>query len=533
MQQSWLVLLPPLIVLLASFITRNLNRSLGLGIISAACIATDFNPVHATMLIAKRVYGTITDIENLYMYGFILLLSILIVVLNHTGGATAFANAITNKLKNKKSTETASLLLSLTLFIDDYLNGLTIGYVMRPLTDRFAIPRVKLAFLVRTLTGPLIILAPLSSWVAIITNTIDQSGVQPVPTAVTKIISDPFFMYLESIPYIFYSFLIIASAWFIVRLRLSFGPMHTQEQIAEKTGNLFGGKQPIESRLGNTHNNDGSMSDLVIPLVTLFACAILGSMWAGGYTLFGGNHSLLESFKHNTNISLVLLVSGFITLLVSYLYAYIRNKITTKDIIPTLKEGFDLIYSAIGMVILATVLGQLLKTDLLTGDYLAEALLGTLPLMFMPLMFFVVSTLISIVTGSAWGTMLLIIPVAIPMLIKVAHAATPALPETIPLLIPSIGAILSGAVCGNNISPIADVTVMVSTSCGAYPIDHAHTQFLYTLPAVIGTGVAYAIIGMAMHYSASTAFWLSIGSGMITTLALLYIFNALFNNKKN
>lgn len=533
MQHSWLVLLPPLIVLVASFITRNLNKSLILGIISAALIATDFSLFQAVTLAAKRLYETVADIENLYMFGFILILSILIVLINHTGGASAFANAITHKLKNKRAAETASLTFSLTLFIDDYLNGLTVGYVMRPLTDRFAIPRVKLAFLVRALTGPLVILAPLSSWVAVIIGTIDQAGVNPIVHTSTKIISDPFFLYLESIPYIFYSFFIIASAWFIVRMRLSFGPMHAQEVIAHQTGNLFGGKNPIEARLGNVHQEEkGSVSDLIVPLLTLFTCAIAGSMWAGGYTLFGGTHTLLDSFKHNTNITLVLFTSGIITLCVSYVFAYMRNKIKTTEIMPTFKEGFDLIISAIYMVILAMILGKLLRIDLLTGEYLAQTLLGSLPLFLMPLVFFLVSTLISAVTGSTWGTIMILIPVALPMLMSIAHAAAPALPESIPLLIPSLGAIFSGSVCGNNISPIADGTVMVSTSCGAYPLDHAHTQFLYILPSIIGTCVSYSLIGFFVNYGSHIQFWGSLSAGMLTTCGILLLFNRLLNKTK-
>lgn len=532
MSQTWLVLLPPLIVLIASFATRNLNRSLGIGIISAALIACHGKILTSIALIAQRLYQTVVEIENLYMYGFILLLSILIVILNQTGGAAAFAHAITGRLKSKKSTESASLLLSLSLFIDDYLNGLTIGYVMRPLTDKFAIPRVKLAFLVRALTGPLVILAPLSSWVAVITNTIDQSGVHPNDASNTKIVSDPFFLYLESIPYIFYSFIIILSAWFIVRSRISFGPMHTHERIADTTGNLFGGKEPIESRLGNIHNHTGSMSDLIIPIATLFICAVIGSMWSGGYYLFGGPHGLFESFQHNNNISLVLLVAGFITLAVAFGLALAQNKMKPSQVLPTIYEGSALIMSAIGMVILATILGKLLRIDLMTGEYLAQTLLGALPLPVMPVMFFLVSTLISTVTGSAWGTMMLLIPVALPMLISIAHVSVPALPSAIPLLLPSLGAIFSGAVCGNNISPIADTTVMVATSCGAYPIDHAQTQFLYIMPAILGSCVAYTIIGLFAHNQSRLLFWSALGAGLLTSMSVLYVLNKLYHRSK-
>src|SRR3984957_14771166 len=194
MTHSWLVLLPPFIVLLSAIITRHLNLSLALGIVSAALIATDFSLIDAGMKILQRILATVTDPENLEMFSFLFMISILIVLLNRTGGAAAFAKKITQRLQSRASAESASLALSLTLFIADYLSCLTVGYVMRPIFDTMRIPRVKLAYLVHAMTGLLVILAAISSWVAAVTATLDQAGVSSKATQSTIFATDPYFM---------------------------------------------------------------------------------------------------------------------------------------------------------------------------------------------------------------------------------------------------------------------------------------------------------------------------------------------------
>ena len=250
MDTSWLVLLPPLIVVIAAFITKEINPSLVIGLISASLIVKDGNPIAALAHSLSSIVTMLMDIENIYLYIFLIAISILIILLERTGGALAFAHALTTKLRSSRMTETSSLLMSVTLFIDDYLSILAVGYVMRPITDRFKLPRAKLAFLIHTLSSPLVILVPISSWVAMITANLEQAGVTSKISSTTTIASDPFSIYLKSIPFIFYSVLVIISAWFIVRRRISFGPMHTQEYIAQTTGNLFGNKRPIARETG-------------------------------------------------------------------------------------------------------------------------------------------------------------------------------------------------------------------------------------------------------------------------------------------
>ena len=204
MSDTWLVLLPPLIVLGFALLSRNIITSLILGVLSAAFIATDFSPIATITKSAFQTWETLSYIDNVTLYIFLICMGILVSLLNSSGAAQAFGNVITRRLSNARSAESASMLLSLCLFIDDYLNSLTVGYVMHPLTDRFRIPRAKLAYLIDAMTAPLCILVPISSWMAWIVRQFEVSGISLDQVENPIILADPFYVYLNTLPYVFY-----------------------------------------------------------------------------------------------------------------------------------------------------------------------------------------------------------------------------------------------------------------------------------------------------------------------------------------
>jgi Na+/H+ antiporter NhaC len=528
MTYSWLALVPPVIVLGIAFWIRRLIPGLIVGLFAAALFASDFSIFTAIILLIKRLWYQATDIDALYNFSFLLSIGVIISLLNATGGASAFARTLTRHLKNRTMVETSSILLSLTLFIDDYLSNLTVGYVIRPLSDRFSIPRTKLAFLVHSLTGPLVILAPISSWAAMITGQLEQAGVSITENIEIKVFADPFYVYLKSIPFIFYSLLLICSVWFIVRNRISFGPMHKHEIIAQETGNLFGGNQPLTNPLHHEHHTQGNLSDLLVPLITLVGAVLVGIPMTGGYWLFGGSKSLLESFKNNNQTFFVLFMAGLITMLVGFGYAIWRKRITFKQIPIITKQGLILMYSPILMVFFASSLGTMLRIDLQTGPYLASLLLGKISMYLLPFMFFISSLIIAITTGSAWGTIALMLPIAIPMLMTFAQTQAPALLSDLPLLLPTLGAIFSGAVCGDHISPVSETTIMASTSSGCYPVDHAITQFPYAAPALFFTCIAFLVAG----YCTFSTPWLTALAGFSAGLIPCLLTLSMLNQKK-
>jgi tetracycline resistance efflux pump len=537
MINTWLVLLPACIVLFIAFLFKKLNYALFLGIISAVLIASNFALKNSLLLLINRFYSQITDFDNLYLYLFLIILGFIIALLEYSGGATAFAHLLTKHLRSKRATESASLLLSTSLFIDDYLSCLVTGFVMRPITDQFKIPRTKLAFLIHSFSAPLVILAPISSWVALITSSLDKAGVSPFDGPRTKILADPFYIYLKSIPFIFYSLLIIASVWFIVRLKISFGPMHHDELIAKETDNLFGGKKPIGHITDHLQEKKGSALDLILPIGILIISFIIGIAWSGGYYLFGGPYSFLQAIQHNTQTSLILFISVSISFIVSSIRALKNNTIKKNAFKKIIRYGVQLMYPSIIMVFLASTFGIILREDLQTGAYLANTFLHSVHIFLLPLIFYAISIVVALLTGSAWGTIALMVPIAIQMLgvLQLATAfmnplaTDAALTETLYILLfPCLGAIFSGAVCGNHVSPIAETTIMSSNSAGCYPLDHAYTQFWYALPAIICTALSFLISGLLLSYSPIFNVIASLSIGIVFCLLILYICNKIF-----
>jgi len=518
MATTWLSLLPPLIVIAAVLITKRLNISLVLGIVTAALIATQGNFIQAGLFIVQRTGEHLRDIDNIYIYIFLIAISSIITLLTYTDSASAAARIISKRVKSKKATEISSIFLSFFLSIDDYLSILTVGYVIRPLADQLAVARVKIAFLTHALAGPVVILIPISSWAAAILAQLDQAGITLDVQQNTTIIVDPFFAYLHTIPFMFYSLFIIASVFFIVHSKISFGPLYQYEQQVQP--------KKIEHKHEHENTNDShSLIELLIPLTLLPTGVIFGILYSGGYYLFGGNFSFIEAFKNNDQTFLVMSLVATVTFVISYIFSLIRKQIFLHDLPKIIGGGIHLMYNAILMVMLASILGVFLRENLMTGNYLASLFLNSVPIALLPVMIFVTSLIITLSTGSAWGTFALMIPIVVQMLISLFQLNSPISPNAIPIFFPALGAIFSGAVCGDHISPFSETTIMTATSTSTKPIEHSYTQFPYALPAVIGSILAFLLTGLLSSYTFWINFVLSAGAGLLLCLGMLYGLN--------
>ena len=289
MNFDFVVALPPLLVLILGFATRRVMFSLTCGILFSALIASNYSLFGAFKLSLLRLWsntelshlsslGAFADSDNLFIYIFLLILGIIVTLLSHSGGSYAYGKVVAQHLHSKRSAQASSLVLSMCLFVDDYFNSLTVGSVMYPLTDRFKIPRAKLAFLVDSMSAPLAMIIPVSSWVAVLVGFVRESGIDVTREATTLVLENPFNMYLHILPYVFYSFIIFFSAWYIVMRTISFGSMRRHEDIAEKTGNLFGGKDAPSNRLrqiNEANKENSSLVDFIFPVATLIVCIIV------------------------------------------------------------------------------------------------------------------------------------------------------------------------------------------------------------------------------------------------------------------
>ena len=525
MQNSWLVIIPPLIALSLSFATHRIILSLFLAIISATFIFHDFSIIPAIKTAGVRLWNT-TEIsnlsswesflqsENLFIYAFILILGIMITLISTTGATNAYANFIQKKLKNRKAAETSSLLLSLMFFIDDYLNVLMVGSVMPPVTDRFKVPRVKLAFFANAFAAALCIIVPFSTWGAYILRQLEHSGVSPDLGSGSLVLTSPLNLFVNAIPFAFYSFIIIAAAFFLVRRNISFGLMHKYESIAQETGDLYGGK-PMEKKGLDEHAGNQSNStiiDFLFPIILLVVAVFVG--------LYLTNFVAAPS----------LFIGGITTLTISLPYFLIRKKVAINQLSSIAKEGVMLMLSSLVVITLAWTFGTILTEDLLTGQFLASKLTGSINIMFFPLLFFVISTITTLAIGSSWGSLGVVIPIAIPMVVASYSGASPYLLGAVPIVIPTLSAVLAGAVTGNVSSPIADIVVMASTSTRSHHMDHVKSQQMYVAPVFFASCVSFLMSGLLISYPTYVNALVSLGVGIVTAFIIMTVLNSSIPN---
>lgn len=515
MDQSWIVLIPPLLVLLLAFLTHDIVASLGVGIATGILIASKLNPLTGLHILFKNTIIQLFDQDKIAIFIFLIILGSIISLINKTGSAKAFSDKITKQIRHKKGVKLYSIFLSFCLFIDDYLNSLTVGYIMHPLTDKFKIPRAKLAYLVDSLTGPLAILIPVSSWVATILTNLESSGINTKGSDFSLVHLEPLQAYLLSLPFIFYSILTIVTVGLIVGFNMSFGPMSKHEYIAEATGNLFGGKKNITTSSDAQSLEKSFLSDFFAPLLTLLSSVFIG-IYIWGYGA----------------IFLILLGSSLNSFLVGVTIAIYHKTITPYDIPLIFKDGYKLMIAAIITIFVANIFALILKNDLKTGDFIAQIVGQSLPEALIPVLLFGLSLSIALATGTSWGTMALMLPIALPPLISLANITPPATLLNIPLLLPSIGAILSGAVAGDHISPISETTVMAATSSGCHLGDHISTQTWYAVPVLISTATGYFLLGFLLPYGLAKACLYSLLISVLVCCIILSMLHIFWNYKK-
>ncbi|OGB84340.1 hypothetical protein A3F66_04665 [candidate division TM6 bacterium RIFCSPHIGHO2_12_FULL_32_22] len=529
MAPSWLVLIPPSLVLLSALTTKKVVPSLILGIISAAFIASNFAPIETIKLTFECLKNQALDIGNLYVFSYLILLGIILAVITKTGGALALGKLLTKRIKNAKSAESTSLTLSIVLAIDDYLNCLTTGFVIRPIADKFKIARIKLSYLINSMTSSTTILIPFSSWAGYLISQFIQSGITTDTTKTILVNADPLSAYLQTIPYIFYSFLIIATNIFIVRGEKGFSTISKHEKIAKETGNLFGGKSPIDTDIKvNVDIEKVKIVDFLLPMLTLLATFFIGVLYSGNFILFGGTNNFVEAFK-SAQIIKTLFYVGLITAFITLIFALYRKTINFKEVPELCKEGAILILPGIILIFFAWTFSGLSREYLHTGEYLTGLISGTISLSFLPLIFFLVSGLITIIIGSSWGTISLMLPVAVEIVTHLANVGLPIELNSVCQLLPCLGAIFAGAVAGNHLSPVADISIMTATSTKVYHMDHVKAQFVYAAPVFLCTALAYLISGLIGCESRLLNISLSFGSALITCLIVI----SLLSRKKN
>ncbi len=531
MLPDWIVVFPPLLVVTGVLLTKRMIPSFIAGIVSAALIATRGNIVQALTLTCNKLWVStgldkLTSLEsflsswNLLIFLFLISMGMLIALLSQTGAAQAYASLVQKKVHTKKGAELASLILSLVFFIDDYFSALTVGSVMRPLAQHYKVHPVKLAFLTTAMATPITLISPISSWVGEIVLQLKQVGIGPASSS-TIIAIDPYSLFLQSIPAMFYAILMIISAWYIVLRGISYGPMtHYDKEAISLT------PKPLMS-------TDASFFDFLFPLILLILNTVLTLLYTGNCVLFGGSATIAGALKAGS-VHQALFIGGVSSLFISTLYFYLKGLIRLPEIKTCAKQGFNLMFPSLLVLVCAWALGNILKNDLQTGSYLATIVSSFITLELFPVVCFLFAGLIAWMIGSAWATIALMFPLVIGMLQKLLLVPLNSPLEAVPLLIPIIGATLSGCVIGTQVSLLSDNPIMSSASTGASHVEHVKTMAWYVVPIGIATAVAYILNGSTLtFFGLSGSIYLSLAAGILLSFLLLELAHSLFKGKNS
>lgn len=487
-------LLPPVIAIVLALNTKEVYTSLLVGIASGALLYANGNlELALNTLFFNEDGGMITklsDSGNVGILAFLVMLGILVALMNKAGGSAAFGRWASTHIHSRAGAQFATLMLGVMIFVDDYFNCLTVGSVMRPVTDRQKVSRAKLAYLIDSTAAPICIIAPVSSWAAAVTSSVPAgSGI------------NGFTMFLRTIPYNYYAVMTVVMSLFLIFTGAEFGPMKLNEDNA-KNGDLFTtADRPYGDDVDDGNDTNGHVIDLIAPVLVLIAACIFGMVYTGGF--FEGVDFITAFADCNASAGLVL--GSSIALLFTFVFYRVRSVMTFQDFAACIPEGFKAMVSPMLILSLAWTLSGM--TGLLGAKYYVANLLGNSAAALqylLPVIIFLVAVFLAFATGTSWGTFSILIPI-------VCHA----FPDG-EMLVVSIAACLSGAVCGDHCSPISDTTIMASAGAHCSHVNHVSTQLPYAITAAACSAVCYVITGLAQAVLGSRA-------SLVTSLVLLVV----------
>jgi len=485
-------LTPPIIAISLALITKEVYSSLFLGMLTGALLNADFNLVGGlNKLFPDGVMTVLADKWNVGILIFLVILGMMVQLMNRTGGSAAFGAWASNRIKHRAGAQLSTMLLGCLIFIDDYFNCLTVGSVMRPVTDKHKISRAKLAYLIDSTAAPICIIAPISSWAAAVSGFVkEENGIS---------------IFVQSIPFNFYALLTLLMMVFIIIMKVDYGPMLLHENNARK-GDLFTtgeGKQVREE--SQQEEKVGRVSDLVVPVVFLVVGCVIGMIYTGGF--FGGK-SFIDAFA-DSDASVGLVLGSSVALILTIAYYLLRQSLSFADCMECLPEGFKQMVPAMLILTFAWTLKSM-TDNLGAATYVAglvENSAGEL-MGFLPAIIFAIAVGLAFASGTSWGTF----GILIPIVVSCFHEVDPQ------LMIISISACMAGAVCGDHCSPISDTTIMSSAGAQCEHLNHVATQLPYALTVASVSFFTFLVAGF------TKSAWISLVFGVVVLfLFLLFI----------
>ncbi len=504
MYGTFWALIPPILAIVLALITKEAYSSLFIGVVVGALLAADFSPVAALNNAISDDGGMISAVaDNAGIFLFLVLLGIIVGLVNLSGGSAAFGRWAEKNIKTKVGAQLATFVLGVLIFIDDYFNCLTVGSVMRPVTDSHRISRAKLSYLIDATAAPVCMIAPVSSWAAAVSGVADDldtgmSGIE---------------LFIRAIPYNFYSLLTFVFIIALVVMRFDYGPMTLHEMNAQLKGDV-GGLEGSEDEKGH---NRGRVIDLVIPVVVLIIFCTIGMLYVGGFfgtDWWGGTDcagDFIGAFG-NTDAFVGLPWGSIVALIIIVIYMLCRRVLTFKQAMECVPKGFISMVPAMTILTLAVSLKSM--TGLLgAADFVHNVMEGAAAGLYnmLPAVIFVVAVILAFASGTSWGTFGILIPIV-----------TAIFPSDSTLLFIGISACLAGAVCGDHCSPISDTTIMASAGAQIEHINHVSTQLPYALTVAGISFVTYIFAGFIQNAVVSLII------GVVLTVATLFVIKKFF-----
>ncbi len=488
-------LLPPIIAIGLALITKEVYSSLLVGIVTGGLIYSNFSFLGTTdAVINDGLISAVSDTAGIFV--FLVELGVLVALVNKAGGSAAFGKWAAKHIKTKVGALLATFVLGVLIFIDDYFNCLTVGSVMRPVTDAHKISRSKLAYIIDATAAPVCMIAPISSWAAAVSSYAPEGeGLK---------------LFINAIPYNFYSLLTLVFIVAIAFMGFDYGKMAMHEYKAREYGDLFSGEEQITEE--EETNPKGKVIDLILPVIILIAICVFALVYNGGI-LDGA--TFIDAFA-NTDATVGLPWGGLIALIVAIIYLIARGVINFKEAMDAVPKGFIAMVPPILILTFATALKNM--TGLLGAKYYVHSLMtdAAASLMnFLPAIIFIVACVLAFATGTSWGTFGILIPIVTSMF-----------PADSELMIISMSACLAGAVCGDHCSPISDTTIMSSAGAQCDHINHVSTQIPYALTVAIISFVTYILAGFIQSW------YIVLPIGIVLTVATLFVIKAITKNKK-
>jgi len=526
-------LIPPLLTIVLAFVTKDVIVALFLGIFSGSLIVAGGNPVMAFLSLTDMLADSLADGWNIRILLFCALLGGLVGMLSRTGSARSFGNWAATKLHTQRTSLLMTWFCGIIIFIDDYFNSLAVGTVMRPITDKYGVPRAKLAYILDSTAAPVCILVPISSWVITVMSLIKGAD------GFAALNMSEFEFFMRGIPYNIYAILTLIMVGTIIITGADFGAMKKSVEYAKETGKLYNdefGPAPGEVELdGDKLAAKAKPIDMLFPIILLIISAVIlfpMTTWLAsidGETITSLSQSMsaisLGQAFNETDASAALFYSIIITLSVTYLYYVLRGLFGIKEASDSLVEGIKSMVPALIILAMAWTIGGIIKYSPEDGglglsSYLSELVVnGGFPLAVVPMLVFALSALIAFSIGSSWGTFAIMIPIVMPIIVGLSQALAVDPTHMINSCLFAISAVLGGAVFGDHASPISDTTILSSTGAGCPHLEHVSTQLPYAM-TVAGCSFMGYLIGGLFHMNVMVT-WLVALICFVTAMIVL------------